>query len=478
MNINTTYFDWYPGSSLSGIQYGDIVAFSAHAAYVVGTSQNINDITVDQVPYEGGPEQVGKTLYEVIYTQGQGQPTGYFRKKPIWSIKVQNGFTGGKVGVGGQEFDSPFILNNLYWESTVSIDAVMDGRTYENYVRRFQSWSKDVSSTSLPKSATVVIDQYDWTQPIVYTANFNKEFNIAFQNSLPGVGSGGVIKVNGAQYNSPTSAFAVVEPNTITGEALYQVINRIEYTFSSWSPGGSTSASTVFTPSDHTTYTANFNAKPLPPANVAAGGAVGEPVHITWTEHPHPSVTQYQIWRIIKPLGGSQGDPQLLETVNRGTTSFTDYSCVITESYTHDLVSYDVRAYFSVNGSYSDPNYVSVFANSVPPARVEDQRASKVVVPKEYTISAYPNPFNPSTTFSYQLTQPASVRLRLFDVLGREVKLLVDSHKPAGYHAVVWNGQDQSGHALPSGMYLYHFSASSPDGGELFRRSGKLLLTK
>ncbi len=62
--------------------------------------------------------------------------------------------------------------------------------------------------------------------------------------------------------------------------------------------------------------------------------------------------------------------------------------------------------------------------------------------------------------------------------MGREVKLLVDDHKPAGYHSVVWDGRDRSGNALPSGMYLFQFSVSSAEAGELFRRSGKLLLTK
>gem|GEM_PF-5964908 len=51
-------------------------------------------------------------------------------------------------------------------------------------------------------------------------------------------------------------------------------------------------------------------------------------------------------------------------------------------------------------------------------------------------------------------------------------------HTGPGYHSVVWNGRDHPGNTLPSGMYLYHFSASSPEAWDLFRRSGKLLLAK
>ncbi len=78
-----------------------------------------------------------------------------------------------------------------------------------------------------------------------------------FQNSFVGVENGGVIKVNNTQYNSPTSAFDVVELNPITGTALYQVINEIGYTFNHWSDG-STSATKTFNPGSTQTYTAYY----------------------------------------------------------------------------------------------------------------------------------------------------------------------------------------------------------------------------
>jgi len=420
-----------------------------------------------------GSHSLRVVLYKFNWNDNLWYPVSYsdvgFTFVQNHRITVQNSFGGGIVKVDGATVASG---TSFTWAkgSTHTIEAI-DLQNFGGYIQHFSSWSTGASTLAI---------QINVNANATYTANFLKEFNIAFQNSYPGYGNGGVINVNGAQYNSPTSSFPVRQYNTITGGVVntYQVINRIEYTFGSWSPGGSTSANTVFTPTDHTTYTANFNAKPLWPENVTAGGAVGEPVHITWTEHPHPSVTQYQIWRIIKPQGARQGDPQLLETVSRGTTSFTDYSCIITETYTHDLVSYDVRAYFSVNGSYSDPNYVSVFANSVFPKRAEDGKRSKTIVPSEYSISNFPNPFNPSTTFSYQLVEPALVRLQIFDVLGRQVAEVVNSDKPAGSHTAVWNGRDQGGALLPSGMYLYQFLATRERSNVLFRHSGKVLLTK
>jgi hypothetical protein len=73
--------------------------------------------------------------------------------------------------------------------------------------------------------------------------------------------------------------------------------------------------------------------------------------------------------------------------------------------------------------------------------------------------SNYPNPFNPSTTLRYTLDRPSIVSLRIYNVLGQEVKRLV-SHvrKPAGEHKVVWDGTNQNGYPMPSGIYLYRLS--------------------
>lgn len=61
----------------------------------------------------------------------------------------------------------------------------------------------------------------------------------------------------------------------------------------------------------------------------------------------------------------------------------------------------------------------------------------------------YPNPFNPSTTIRYELPQATNVRLEVFDVLGRRVATVVDTHQPAGVHEALFAAGD-----LGSGIYL------------------------
>jgi N-acetylneuraminic acid mutarotase len=76
-------------------------------------------------------------------------------------------------------------------------------------------------------------------------------------------------------------------------------------------------------------------------------------------------------------------------------------------------------------------------------------------IPKQFTLNQnYPNPFNPTTTFSYALPQSSDVTIKVYDALGRSVRILVSGIKPAGIYTESF---DAAG--LPSGTYFYRFEA-------------------
>ncbi|MBN2011676.1 T9SS type A sorting domain-containing protein, partial [candidate division KSB1 bacterium] len=77
-------------------------------------------------------------------------------------------------------------------------------------------------------------------------------------------------------------------------------------------------------------------------------------------------------------------------------------------------------------------------------------RSGKQMPDKISLRQNYPNPFNPETNISYALTQSGKVRLSVYDVVGREVAVLVDGVQSAGNHSVVFSGAN-----LPSGIYFY-----------------------
>jgi hypothetical protein len=89
-------------------------------------------------------------------------------------------------------------------------------------------------------------------------------------------------------------------------------------------------------------------------------------------------------------------------------------------------------------------------------------------VPGEFTLSLnYPNPFNPTTVVSYQLPVVSEVRLVVYDLLGREVAVLVNEKKAPGSYQVTFDAS-----VLTSGVYFYRLKAAD------FVQTRKLLLVK
>jgi hypothetical protein len=81
-------------------------------------------------------------------------------------------------------------------------------------------------------------------------------------------------------------------------------------------------------------------------------------------------------------------------------------------------------------------------------------------LPSFYKLySNYPNPFNPITTISYDLPHPLHVKLTIFDVLGRQVKRLVDAQKPAGQHQVTWDARNDHDENVAAGLYFCRMEA-------------------
>ena len=94
-------------------------------------------------------------------------------------------------------------------------------------------------------------------------------------------------------------------------------------------------------------------------------------------------------------------------------------------------------------------------------------------VPTEFALhNNYPNPFNPITTINYDLPQDGSVRLIIYDVMGREVTRLVNGFTPAGYHSVRWDARNKMGENVSAGVYFYHLQSGA------FVKTQKMVLLK
>jgi hypothetical protein len=83
----------------------------------------------------------------------------------------------------------------------------------------------------------------------------------------------------------------------------------------------------------------------------------------------------------------------------------------------------------------------------------------------------YPNPFNPSTAIKYSVAQKAHVTIFVYDVEGRRVRALVDKTLEPGQYRVEWDGRNDNGETLASGVYFFHYQA----GGRVFSRKAIML---
>ena len=95
------------------------------------------------------------------------------------------------------------------------------------------------------------------------------------------------------------------------------------------------------------------------------------------------------------------------------------------------------------------------------------------IIPGEYFLSQnYPNPFNPETIIEYGLPKAEQVVINIYDLNGQQVRNLVSQQQSAGNYLVKWNGRDNNGNKVVSGLYFYYFKAGS------FSRTLKMILIK
>ncbi|MFQ6094190.1 MAG: FlgD immunoglobulin-like domain containing protein [bacterium] len=93
---------------------------------------------------------------------------------------------------------------------------------------------------------------------------------------------------------------------------------------------------------------------------------------------------------------------------------------------------------------------------------VEEEGLEQGIPESYYLGQNYPNPFNPTTSIQYSVIgehSPLRVTLKIHNILGQEVRTLVDEPKGAGYYAVTWDGRDSYGNNVASGIYFYQLKA-------------------
>lgn len=134
-----------------------------------------------------------------------------------------------------------------------------------------------------------------------------------------------------------------------------------------------------------------------------------------------------------------------------------------------EILRVQLRAH---DGSYAKDVDVMLTYNPVDDAD-NSSISPKSGLPVEYSLSQnYPNPFNPETRVKYHLPKDGLVHLVIYNMMGQQIKTLVDEEKAAGIHEVVWDSRDEKGKKVASGVYILSFKTAN------FSRTIKLSLVQ
>jgi flagellar hook assembly protein FlgD len=112
------------------------------------------------------------------------------------------------------------------------------------------------------------------------------------------------------------------------------------------------------------------------------------------------------------------------------------------------------------NASYQLRGSIGSFASAaIAPAA---KMAAPQATPADFNLAQnFPNPFNPSTTIAYALPQESSVRLTIYNIVGQQIRTLVDDAQTAGSYKIQWDARDDSGQQVATGFYIYRLEAGS-----------------
>jgi hypothetical protein len=196
------------------------------------------------------------------------------------------------------------------------------------------------------------------------------------------------------------------------------------------------------------------------PVSLASFGGeqVDDHVVLNWST---ASQTNNAGWRVMRSTDGQNYSVVGNFVQGAGTTdALTSYSFEDANPPSVEKVYYRLEQ-VDLNGAVAQSNAVEVVLG-----------ARLTPLPTEFATNVFPNPFNPSTTISYDLPAASQVSIVIYDALGQQVRQLVNTSKDAGRYSVQWDAKDQLGRSVGSGVYIAKIKAGQ------FSATQKMLLLK
>ena len=152
-------------------------------------------------------------------------------------------------------------------------------------------------------------------------------------------------------------------------------------------------------------------------------------------------------------------DFQYFNLERSNTEDFSDYQVIETADtfYLDTDYEIDVTVYYRLQ-AFDDGGNASDYSDVVDMIVLWTDLG--MAIPEEFAIHQnYPNPFNPVTTLRYDLPENSRVNITIYDMMGREVKILINQTQDPGYKSIIWNATNDYGKPVSAGIYLYQIQA-------------------
>jgi subtilisin family serine protease len=350
-------------------------------------------------------------------------------------------------------------------------------------------------------TATFVKDQSNWTLPIfgspllgdgIFTVDrYKLSFNV---NNLAYVTPPTVLMPVGYPPNNPLYIYDYTGVTSSTSAAsgssyFYYVISTFNgVSINTWIP---------FNPQK--CYTLIGVLQPLTSATISGPSTVNAGSSNTFTVTPTGGQAPYNYqWRIQYPASGgfqassmNSSSGTLIDGIvhpNAHDPGTTWYSIGVNSSTVSPVSSQNFVLKCDVTDNSQTTitsNLYSVSINGL--AKIGSSEAladmasevnERLIPTSNGILNAYPNPFNPSTTLTYQLTDEANVSMTINDITGKQIADIAHGYKSAGEYSVQWNGKNSNNESVASGMYFVMFKAIPANGKVAIVKTGKLMLTK
>ena len=212
--------------------------------------------------------------------------------------------------------------------------------------------------------------------------------------------------------------------------------------------GGSLQVTVKATVNGEETTPATFTFTQLNPAELASfdGALQTDRVVLNWST---VSQTNNAGWRIMRSVDGENFEAVGNFVQGAGTSdALMNYSFEDKDLPGVDKVYYRLEQ-VDLDGSIAQSNVIEVLLGA------------RMPLPTEFAVNVYPNPFNPSTTISYDLPEAGPVSVVIYDVLGQQVRRLVSQVTSAGRYSIQWDARDNQGRGVASGVYIAKVDAGT-----------------